>query len=201
LDISITEEVVYNACSPFFYFDHAYRDQSYVEFANDLAGLHDQVLGTMELGRAPTPLSEWLPPVLAPWQAAAVAKGLRWQASIPADLPTLNVDPDRLAQAVGNLLSNAVKYTPTGGTITVEAVAAAEQVRISVQDSGPGILPEDLPHVFDPFYRGRQSSRFRQGLGLGLTIASDLVKAHGGRLEMESTPGQGSRFSILLPRP
>ncbi len=168
---------------------------------DDLAGLHDQVLGNMELGRVATALSEWLPPVLASWQAAAVAKGLQWQATIPAGLPTLNVDPDRLAQALGNLLSNAVKYTPPGGTIAVEAGASADAVRISVRDTGPGILPGDQPHVLDPFYRGSQSSRFRQGLGLGLTIASDLVKAHGGRLEMESTPGQGSRFTILLPCP
>ena len=90
---------------------------------------------------------------------------------------------------------------PPAATISVEASAAGEAVRISVQDTGPGILPEDLPHVFDPFYRGRQSSRFRQGLGLGLTIANDLVKAHGGRLEMESTPGEGSRFTIVLPCP
>jgi two-component system sensor histidine kinase BaeS len=166
---------------------------------DDLAGLHDQVLGNMELGRVATPLSQWLPPVLASWQAAAGAKGLRWEASIPADLPTLNVDPDRLAQAVGNLLSNAVKYTPAGGAISVVASAAGEAVRISVGDTGPGILPEDQAHVFDPFYRGHQSSRFRQGLGLGLTIARDLVKAHGGRLDMETTPGQGSRFTIVLP--
>jgi two-component system, OmpR family, sensor histidine kinase BaeS len=168
---------------------------------DDLAGLHDQVLGNMELGRVATPLSQWLPPVLASWQAAATAKGLSWQASIPADLPTLNVDPDRLAQAMGNLLSNAVKYTPPGGAISIDAGAQGEAVRISVRDTGAGILPEDQAHVFDPFYRGRQSSRFRQGLGLGLTIADDLVKAHGGRLEMESTPGEGSRFTIVLPCP
>ncbi|MDO9066669.1 MAG: ATP-binding protein, partial [Chloroflexota bacterium] len=161
----------------------------------------DQVLGNMELGCVATPLSQWLPPVLASWQAAAAAKGLHWEASIPADLPTLNVDPDRLAQAVGNLLSNAVKYTPTGGTISVEAGAPGETVRIRVSDTGPGILPEDQAHVFDPFYRGRQSSRVRQGLGLGLTIANDLVKAHDGRIEMESTPGEGSRFTIVLPCP
>ena len=165
----------------------------------DLAGLHDQVLGNMELGCRPTALSDWLPPVLTPWQAAAKAKGLKWKATVPDALPTLSIDPDRLGQALGNLLSNAVKYTSAGGTVSVEAAAGAEAVEIVVADTGPGISETDQARVFDAFYRGSQSGRFPQGLGLGLTIAYDLVAAHGGRLLMQSTPGAGSRFTIRLP--
>jgi signal transduction histidine kinase len=166
---------------------------------DDLAGLHDQVLGTMELGRRPVPLSDWLPTALAPWQAAAAAKNLSWQATVPADLPTLSVDPDRLGQALGNLLSNAVKYTPPGGVVTVTADADPEQVSITVADTGPGISADDQSRIFDPFYRGHQGNRFPQGLGLGLTIAYDLVSAHGGRLDMESVPGQPAPWSAGEP--
>ncbi len=166
---------------------------------DDLAGLHDQVLGTMELGRRPVDLSDWLPIALAPWQAAATAKNLSWQASVPAGLPTISADPDRLGQALGNLLSNAVKYTPAGGAVTVAAEANSTEACITVSDTGPGISADDQSRIFDPFYRGRQGIRFPQGLGLGLTIAYDLVAAHGGQLEMTSTPGRGSRFTIHLP--
>lgn len=165
----------------------------------DLAGLHDQLLGTMELGRQPTALSDWLPPVLAPWQAAAAAKGIKWRAAVPADLPELSIDPDRLGQALGNLLSNAVKYTAAGGSVTVSASVGDGGVCIAVADTGAGISEADQARVFDAFYRGSQTARFPQGLGLGLTIAYDLVAAHGGRLEMESRPGAGSTFTICLP--
>ncbi len=165
----------------------------------DLAQLHDQVLGTLELDRQPLTLSVWFPHVLAPWREMAQEKGLRWEAAVPTDLPTLKADPDRLAQALGNLLSNAVKYTPPGGAVSVEVNVADEAVWIRVDDTGPGIAPEEQDRIFIPFYRGRTAGRFPQGMGLGLTIARDLVIAHGGRLEVESTPGQGSCFTIWVP--
>jgi two-component system sensor histidine kinase BaeS len=167
---------------------------------DDLAGLHDQVLGTLELNRQPTALGEWLPQVLIPWQKAAQEKELHWQVAIPATLPTLPIDPDRLGQALGNLLNNAIKYTPPRGTVSTSAGAADDAVWIRVDDSGPGIAPEELERIFIPFYRGSLNSRFPQGMGLGLTIARDLVVAHGGRLEVESTPGLGSSFTIRIPR-
>lgn len=166
---------------------------------DDLAQLHDQVLGTLELDRESIPLAEWLPEVLVTWREAAQAEGLTWEANVPADLPTLEADPDRLARALGNLLSNAVKYTPPGGTVCVEADLGNGEVWIRVSDTGPGIEPEDQARIFTPFYRGVSVTRFPQGMGLGLTIANDLVVAHGGRLEVESTPGQGSRFTIRMP--
>lgn len=166
---------------------------------DDLTRLHDQVVGTLELKRRPVALSEWLPPVLAPWRAAAQQKGLHWEVTIPTDLPSLAADPDRLAQALGNLLSNAIKYTPRGGTVSVGAGTEDETVWIRVSDTGPGIAPEEQSRIFTPFYRGPQARRFPQGMGLGLTIARDLAIAHGGRLEMEGTPGLGSHFTLWLP--
>jgi signal transduction histidine kinase len=166
---------------------------------DDLAGLHDQVLGTLELNRQPTALSEWLTGMLPPWRESAQDKGLAWKATIPPDLPTLDVDPDRLAQVVGNLLSNAIKYTPPRGAVSLDAGVEGEEAWIRISDTGPGITPEEQERIFAPFYRSQRGRRFPQGMGLGLSIAYTLVAAHDGRLELESTPGLGSRFTVWLP--
>jgi signal transduction histidine kinase len=109
------------------------------------------------------------------------------------------VDPDRLAQVVGNLLSNAIKYTPPRGTVSLDAGVEGEEVWIRISDTGPGISPEEQERIFAPFYRSRPGRRFPQGMGLGLSIASTLVAAHGGRLKLDSAPGLGSRFTVWLP--
>jgi signal transduction histidine kinase len=166
---------------------------------DDLAGLHDQVLGTLELNRQPTALNEWLARTLPPWRESAQAKGLAWQASIPPDLPTIDLDPDRLAQVLGNLLSNAIKYTPQGGTVSLAAGVEGEEIWIRVSDTGPGIRAEEQARIFAPFYRSQPGHRFPQGMGLGLNIAHTLIAAHGGRLELDSVPGQGSHFTVRLP--
>lgn len=166
---------------------------------DDLSGLHDQVLGTLELHRRPISLSEWLTHTLPPWREAVQAKGLKWKASIPPSLSTVDVDPDRLAQVLGNLLSNAIKYTPPKGTVTLSAGFEKQEAWIRVGDTGPGISPEEQERIFAPFYRSQPGRRFPQGMGLGLSIAHALVAAHGGRLELESSPGLGSSFTVWLP--
>lgn len=165
----------------------------------NLTKLHDQVLGTLELNYHPTPLAEWLPRTVATWREAVQAKGLHWQETIPNTLPVVDIDPDRLAQVLGNLLSNALKFTEPGGTVTLEAGTEARDVWIRISDTGLGIAPEEQARIFEPFYRTHPGRRFPQGLGLGLTIAQDLVQAHGGHLELDSAPGHGSRFSLWLP--
>ncbi len=166
---------------------------------DDLAHLYDQVLGGVRLRRRPVVLSEWLPRVLATWREAAVVKGLKWEASIPTDLPGVEADPDRLAQILGNLASNAIKYSDAEGAVSITAQREGEAVCICVSDTGRGIPPDEQALIFDPFYRGRKVGRFPEGMGLGLTIARDLAVAHGGRLEVESSPGRGSRFRLWLP--
>lgn len=166
---------------------------------DDLALLHGQVSGGITLHRRPVAISEWLPPVLLPWRAAALDKNLEWRADVPQRLPVIEADPDRLAQVVGNLLSNAIKYTPAGGWVSVTAGADGAGVWVQVADRGPGIANEELQRVFEPFYRSERDRRFPQGLGLGLTIAHELVLAHGGRLALDSEPGAGSRFTVCLP--
>lgn len=165
----------------------------------ELAHLHDQVLGSLELHCEPLELSGWLSRTLLPWRQAAQEKRLEWDESIPQDLPSVSADPDRLAQVIGNLASNAVRYTPSGGRVTISAGAQDGGVWVRVSDTGPGISLEDQPRIFVPFYRGDQGRRIKQGMGLGLSIADDLAKAHGGRIELESAPGAGSQFTLWLP--
>jgi len=166
---------------------------------NDLAHLHDQVLGSLELKREPVFLSEWLPRTLLPWGEAAAEKHLDWQVEIPEALPPVEIDQARFAQVIGNLASNAVKYTPVGGSVRISAGTEEDQVWISVKDSGPGIPPEEQKLIFQPFFQGSYAQRIKQGMGLGLSIAQDLIAAHNGRLSLESRSGLGSRFTIWLP--
>ncbi|MCF6277972.1 MAG: HAMP domain-containing histidine kinase [Anaerolineales bacterium] len=167
----------------------------------DLTGLYDQSVGSFVLENKVVDLNKWLPNLLHTQREAARAKGVYWQSHISNKLPKMPIDPERLAQAIGNLVSNAVKFTPSGGTVAVEAGIQANKVWIRIQDTGAGIPVEDQDFIFTPFFRGHTETRFPQGMGLGLSIARDLVTAHQGYLEFESTPGEGSIFTIWLPVP
>jgi two-component system sensor histidine kinase BaeS len=167
---------------------------------DDLTHLCDQTLGSLELNRQPVALHPWLSQVAAPWREAAQEKRMRRRADFPPDLPTVEIDPDRLAQALGNIVSNAIKFTSRGGSVEIQAGTENDSVWTRVRDSGPGIPPEEQDRVFTPFYRGSVGSRFPQGMGLGLSIARDLVSAHGGSIELDSTLGTGSTLTIWLPQ-
>lgn len=111
-------------------------------------------------------------------------------------------DPDRLKQVLVNLISNAIKYTPSGGQVFVGLARDEQRVRCWVRDTGPGIPPEDLPHIFERFYRAEKSRTRREkhsGFGLGLSIAYWIVKNHGGDIQVTSTPGEGTTFTVWLP--
>jgi signal transduction histidine kinase len=166
----------------------------------DLTILYDNIIGTHELDFKVVALSEWLPAILHSDQEVARKNGLQWIIDIPKDLPKITIDPQRIAQVVGNLTENAIKYTPRGGSINVTAGEIGKSVWIRVSDTGPGIPVEEQEKIFEPFYRGIQKQRIKQGMGLGLYIARDFVIAHLGRLEVESSPGSGSCFTIWLPK-
>ena len=165
----------------------------------DLSHLYDQALGVLELDHQPLDLTIWLPEMLNHWQQAAQQKRLHWELKLPDSLPVVQADPLRLGQIIGNLVSNAIKFTPGGGTVMIDAGSDEQSVWIRISDNGPGI-PEDLQEkMFEPFVRGGQGRRFPQGMGLGLSIARELVEAHGGKLELESDAGLGSKFTVWLP--
>lgn len=127
----------------------------------------------------------------------AQARGVALATELPQALPLVLADRDRLLQVLANLLSNAVSVTPAGGRISIGAEAAATEVRFQVEDTGPGIPPEELPHLFARYRRGK-SAAYR-GTGLGLYIAQAIVSAHGGRLWVDSELGRGSRFRFTVP--
>lgn len=133
-------------------------------------------------------------------QSQAQDKGVTLQVDMQHDLPTIRGDEERLQQVLFNLLSNALRHTPTGGTITTRAEPKEDNVVVRVQDTGSGISPDDLPHVFERFYRvDRSRARGTGGSGLGLTIAKRIVEAHGGQIWADSWLGAGSTFSFSLP--
>jgi signal transduction histidine kinase len=120
-------------------------------------------------------------------------------AELPAEVPLARADAQRVEQIVSNLLGNAIRHTPPGGLVAATASADDANVSIEVRDTGDGIAPDDLPHVFERFYRGRGEDG-RAGLGLGLALVKELAEAMGGSSSVSSAPGEGSCFSVRLPR-
>ena len=135
-------------------------------------------------------------------QSSAGEKGVELCSTIATGFGPMRADPIRLQQVISNLLSNAIKFTPAGGSVRVELRCSAELAEIEVNDTGVGISPELLPHIFDPFRQGDSSTTRRHGgLGLGLAIARHLIELHGGEIEASSAgPNRGTAFRIRLPR-
>jgi PAS domain S-box-containing protein len=127
----------------------------------------------------------------------AEEKGVRLEYAAADGLPPVWMDPHQIERVMSNLVGNAIKFTPAGGTITVTAEAAGDEVRVRVADTGPGISAEHLPHVFDRYWQVRRGDR--RGTGLGLAIARGIVEAHGGKIWAESPPGSGAVFTFTLP--
>ncbi len=128
-------------------------------------------------------------------------RGVGLLVAVPASVPAARADADRLVQVLTNLLSNALRHTPAGGEVTIAATEAGERVEVSIRDTGTGITPEHLPHVFERFYRvDTARARAAGGSGVGLTIVKALVEAQGGSIRAESSgPGLGTTFTISLP--
>jgi signal transduction histidine kinase len=135
------------------------------------------------------------------FQIPAEAAGVRLEADLP-DECFVEGDRVQIERMITNLLSNALKFTPEGGHVRLRVVSTPERVEIIVEDTGRGIATEHLPHIFDRFYRVPGSGTApnpEQGLGLGLSFVAWIAKAHHGKVEVDSAPGKGSRFTIALP--
>jgi signal transduction histidine kinase len=191
----------------------------------DLRTLSLAEAGELSLARRPTLPGALVERAIAAQLPCAQQQHVTLRAEVEPDLPEVNVDPDRMAQVLNNLLDNALRHTPPGGTVSVHASRSVISHRspakrasglitdhrllitdhwllITVSDTGPGIAPEDLPRVFDRFYRADKSrarALAQSGSGLGLAIAKSIVEGHGGCIRAESQPGAGAQFFIELP--
>ncbi|MDD5690058.1 MAG: HAMP domain-containing sensor histidine kinase, partial [Caldisericia bacterium] len=163
---------------------------------DDLQALAQAEAGQLRLERQPTDLGDLLRGML-PGFECSTGQGPALCLELTPDLTPVSIDRHRVRQVVANLVSNALRHAAGSTRVVVSAVPQGDRVRVTVADDGPGIPPEDLPHVFDRFWRG---SRIGQGSGLGLAIARELVLAHGTDIWAESTPGQGTAFHFTLPR-
>ena len=172
-----------------------------MQLVEELLDLSAMAAGGLRLNITRVDLRDIISGAVETVRPAAEAKGLRLNVTLSDRVDEIAGDPARLRQVLWNLLANAVKFTPAGGTINVRLAEGAADVELTVRDSGPGIPPDFLPHVFEPFRQGDGSStRIVGGLGLGLAIVRHIVEAHGGTVGAHSDGlGHGSMFSVRLP--
>ncbi|MFJ9895858.1 sensor histidine kinase [Streptomyces sp. NPDC091280] len=166
---------------------------------DDLQDLAAADAGTLRLHREPVRVEDLFDQVAAAYRVTADTAGVVLLTKADGTL-WLDADPVRMRQVLGNLVSNALRHTPVDGSVTLTAWREGDRAVLTVTDTGTGIAPEDLPHVFERFWRADQSrSRRTGGSGLGLSIVRDLAAAHSGTVEAASTPGTGSTFTLRLP--
>ena len=166
----------------------------------DLLDLARLDAGTLEMKREPVDIAVLLKDVIEKFslQAGRAAVAISYSGEGLSPIPG---DGDRLAQVFTNLVENALKFTPSGGQVQVTAARAGEFLEVRVADTGSGISPQALAHIFERFYQADKSRRGGQGrgAGLGLAIVAEIVRAHGGKISVQSLPEQGSEFSVFLP--
>lgn len=168
---------------------------------SDLRLLSLAEAGQLKLERVKTDPAELVARAVEPFRVQAQSSQIELTMEIAPNLPSINVDADRIVQVIRNLLSNALRHTPSGGWVTVTCRRdKSDNLLFTVADTGEGIPLDDLPFVFDRFYRADKSrSRASGGSGIGLAIVKQLVEAHGGKVWAESQPGQGTTFGVTLP--
>ncbi len=170
--------------------------QTLDRLVDDLRTLVLTDAGNLVLNKEPTDLGQLVHDTVDSFRSQAETAGLTLTTEVAANLPTVEVDPARIRQVVSNLLSNAIRHTPSSGSVKVAVSRASDQVTLTVNDTGEGIPPDLLPHVFERFVKGTDSG----GSGLGLAIAHDLVQAHGGSIEVQNQPGGGTTVTVKFAR-
>ncbi len=166
-----------------------------------LQGLDKRLVQPLQLQRCELALTHLIQGCVTNLEPLAARLGIALVTQLPANLPKVSADEDRLIQVLTNLLDNALKFTPRGGQVTVVAGEEADVVWVRVSDTGSGIAPDELPYLFQQFYRGAESRPpEKRGMGLGLTLCREIITAHGGQITAESTQGQGTQFTFTLPK-
>jgi signal transduction histidine kinase len=167
---------------------------------DDLQELALADAGQLRLNRVPSNISDLIQQVAKSFDAQAREKRIELVATSESDIPSVHADSKRIAQVIRNLLSNAIRHTPTGGRVELSASTRDSVVEVTVHDTGPGIAAEQLPFLFERFYRTDDSrDRATGGAGLGLAIVKQLVESHSGRVSVESEIGRGSLFRFTIP--
>jgi signal transduction histidine kinase len=145
-------------------------------------------------------LADILRETVALLESKAEERGLSLELELPEELPLVQADARSMEEVFTNLVSNGINYTPDGGTVTVAAIPQGDYLEFRVIDTGVGIAPEEIPKIFDKFYRVKHpETRKVIGTGLGLSIVRGIIEAHRGSVEVESKPGVGTTFKVLLP--
>jgi two-component system phosphate regulon sensor histidine kinase PhoR len=169
-------------------------------FVDDLLSVSSMELGSLSLNKQVTDLGRMLSEVLTKIRPQIEEKQLTLEVALPEKMPEPELDKDKISAVLVNLLGNAVKYTPEGGRVTFRVNVTDQQIDIAVEDTGVGIAAEELPKVFEKFFRSQDPRVQEQtGTGLGLALAHEVVRLHGGRITVESELNKGSTFSVLLP--
>jgi signal transduction histidine kinase len=167
---------------------------------DDLFELAQLEAGGLRLELSPNSISDLVSDTIESFSELAARQGVSLEGSAGHGVDPVVMDAQQIGRVLGNLLGNALRHTPAGGRVQLEARRVTEGVLVEVRDSGEGISAQDLPHIFERFYRGEKSrSRATGGSGLGLAIAKGIVEAHGGRIGVESSPGEGTCFCLTLP--
>jgi len=190
--------------------DQATREEYYRVITREserLSRLIDNVLdfsriegGRRTYERAPTPVEPLVRESLEPFAYPLAQGGFKVEVDVAADLPDVMIDAAAVAQALSNLVDNAIKYAGERKTVRVSAAVVGDRLMLAVADEGIGIAPAEHGRIFEKFYRvGRSDTQGRRGSGVGLALVRHVTEAHGGRVTVESTPGMGSRFTLVLP--
>jgi signal transduction histidine kinase len=171
--------------------------QTMDRLVEDLRTLALTDTGSLVLHKEPTDVGALVHDAVESFRSQAESTGLSLGAEVADSLPVVEVDPARMRQVIGNLLSNAIRHTPRDGSVNVAVGSDQNLLTITVSDTGEGVSPDLLPHIFERFVKGPNST----GSGLGLAIAREIVSAHAGRLEVQSSPQTGTIATIFLPLP
>jgi signal transduction histidine kinase len=156
--------------------------------------------GGFPLNRAQASLSDLISDTLESFSELAYRESIRLEGKVEADVDPVLMDTQAIGRVLNNLIGNALRHTSAGGEIKVHARRTAQGVEVSVRDTGEGIREQDIPHIFERFYRGEKSrNRGTGGAGLGLAIAQGIVRAHGGKIQVESQVGKGTQFTFHIP--
>jgi signal transduction histidine kinase len=182
-------------------FDIMYDEAQHLSrLIEDLRTLSLADAGELPLNRRPVDPRALLERAALAYMPQAQRQGVAIELEAPSDLPEAEADPGRIEQVLDNLMSNALRYTPAGGRLVLSAEANGDKVSLRVEDSGAGIPSEELPYIFERFYRADKARQRHEGeTGLGLAIARSIVEAHGGSVSVESALGKGTTFTIALP--